>query len=142
MKILRKSVLFAAGGTGYVLLEFLWRGWSHISMFLAGGLCFLLVGHLEETEPKLPAPVRPLAGAGIITMVELAAGLAVNRDYTVWDYRSRPGNFCGQICPLYAILWIGVAWAGAAAGGGGDHHHGGAGGGAGGEPGLCRVGLP
>ena len=111
MKLLRKPILFAAGGMGYVLLEFLWRGWSHISMFAAGGLCFLLLGRLEETEPKLPAAVRPLAGAAIITMVELAAGLAVNRDYAVWDYRDRPGNFCGQICPLFSILWIGVAWA-------------------------------
>ena len=111
MKLLRKSILFAAGGMGYVLLEFLWRGWSHISMFAAGGVCFLLLGRLEETEPKLPAAVRPLAGAAIITMVELAAGLAVNRDYAVWDYRDRPGNFCGQICPLFSFLWIGVAWA-------------------------------
>ena len=111
MKLLRKPILFAAGGMGYVLLEFLWRGWSHISMFAAGGLCFLLLGRLEETEPKLPAAVRPLAGAAIITMVELAAGLAVNRDYAVWDYRDRPGNFCGQICPLFSFLWIGVAWA-------------------------------
>ena len=111
MKLLRKPILFAAGGMGYVLLEFLWRGWSHISMFAAGGLCFLLLGRLEETEPKLPAAVRPLAGAAIITMVELAAGLAVNRDYAVWDYRDRPGNFCGQICPLFSSLWIGVAWA-------------------------------
>ena len=111
MKLLRKPILFAVGGMGYVLLEFLWRGWSHISMFAAGGLCFLLLGRLEETEPKLPAAVRPLAGAAIITMVELAAGLAVNRDYAVWDYRDRPGNFCGQICPLFSVLWIGVAWA-------------------------------
>ena len=111
MKLLRKPILFAAGGMGYVLLEFLWRGWSHISMFAAGGLCFLLLGRLEETEPKLPAAVRPRAGAAIITMVELAAGLAVNRDYAVWDYRDRPGNFCGQICPLFSFLWIGVAWA-------------------------------
>ena len=111
MKLLRKPILFAAGGMGYVLLEFLWRGWSHISMFAAGGVCFLLLGRLEETEPKLPAAVRPLAGAAIITMVELAAGLAVNRDYAVWDYRDRPGNFCGQICPLFSVLWIGIAWA-------------------------------
>ena len=111
MKLLRKPILFAVGGMGYVLLEFLWRGWSHISMFAAGGVCFLLLGRLEETEPKLPAAVRPLAGAAIITMVELAAGLAVNRDYAVWDYRDRPGNFCGQICPLFSVLWIGVAWA-------------------------------
>lgn len=94
-----------------MLLELLWRGWSHPSMFLAGGVCFLLLGQLEEMEPKLPAFARPVAGAMIITMVELAAGLLVNRDYAVWDYRNRPGNFCGQICPLFSVLWIGVAWA-------------------------------
>ena len=111
MKIWKNAVLFYLGGCAYMGLELLWRGRSHGSMFLAGGLCFLLIGHLGAAEPKLPLPLRCAAGAGIITMVELAAGLAVNRDYTVWDYRSRPGNFCGQICPLYSILWIGVAWA-------------------------------
>ena len=110
MKILKKGVLFGLGGTGYVLLELLWRGRSHVSMFFAGGLCFLLIGKLEEAEPRLPAPVRVLAGAAVITMVELGTGLLVNRDYAVWDYRSRPGNFCGQICPLYSFLWLPVAW--------------------------------
>ena len=103
--------LFLLGGTGYVGIELLYRGRSHISMFLAGGVCFLLLGKLETNQPRLPGILRPVAGAGVITMVELAAGLAVNRDYAVWDYRVRPGNFCGQICPLYSFLWIGVAWA-------------------------------
>ena len=101
--------LFLLGGSGYVLLELLYRGRSHISMFLAGGVCFLLLGRLEEVRPRLPLWVRPLVGAGIITMVELAAGLLFNRDYSVWDYRGQPGNFCGQICPRFTLLWIPLA---------------------------------
>ena len=78
-------------------------------MFVAGGLCFLLMGQLGKVQPRLPLIPRALAGAGIITMVELATGLLVNRSYSVWDYRSVPGNFLGQICPLYTLLWIPVA---------------------------------
>ena len=102
-------MLFFLGGVGYVLLELLYRGRSHYSMFLAGGLCFLLLGKLEEVRPRLPGWARPLAGAGIITMVELGTGLLFNRDYSVWDYRAVPGNFCGQICPRFTLLWIPLA---------------------------------
>jgi uncharacterized membrane protein len=50
-----------------------------------------------------------MAGAGIITMVELAAGLIFNRDYSVWDYRDQPGNYMGQICPAFSVIWIAAA---------------------------------
>ena len=91
-------------------LEFLWRGRSHGSMFLAGGACLMLVGHLEEVEPKLPWPFRILAGAGIITMVELLAGLIFNRNFSVWDYRNVRGNYMGQICLPFCLLWIPVSF--------------------------------
>ena len=109
MKIWKKSVLFYIGGAAYMALELLWRGRSHGSMFLAGGLCFLLIGHLGRVEPRLPLPLRALAGAGIVTMVELGAGLIANRGYQVWDYRAQPGNLGGQICPQFSLLWIPVS---------------------------------
>ena len=107
-RIWKTGILFGLGGCGYLGLELLWRGRSHVSMFLAGGLCFLLIGGLNRAEPRLPYPLRLLAGAAIITMVELAAGMAVNRNYGVWDYREQWGNFCGQICPAFSLLWIPV----------------------------------
>ena len=90
-------------------LELLWRGWTHGSMFLAGGSCFLLLGKLNKTQPRLPTPLRAVAGAGIITMVELLTGLLTNRDYSVWDYRQMPGNFHGQICLPFSLLWVPVS---------------------------------
>ena len=90
-------------------LELLWRRRSHYSMFLAGGSCLLLIGHLEETKPKLPYIFRIFTGAGIITLVELTAGLLFNRSYKVWDYRRVPGNFMGQICLPFCLLWIPVS---------------------------------
>ncbi len=109
MKIWKTAVLFYIGGTAYMTLEFLWRGYSHGSMFIAGGLCFLLIGHLGRVHPRLNLPLRAVTGALIVTMVELAAGMMVNRHYTVWDYRGLPGNFMGQICPLFTALWIPVS---------------------------------
>ena len=77
-------------------------------MFFAGGTCFLLLGKLKP----LPPWAKAVVGAGIITAVELAAGLLINRKYTVWDYRNAPFNFMGQICLPYSLLWMPVALAG------------------------------
>ncbi len=103
MNYRKTAALFSLGGGAYVALELIWRGRSHVSMFGAGGLCFLLLGRLEKT--KQPWPLRAAAGAGIITAVELGTGLAVNRNHRVWDYRGLPGNFRGQICPVFTALW-------------------------------------
>ena len=106
MAIWKKIMLFCAGGSAYVGLELLWRGWSHGSMFLAGGTCFLLIGQLNQVQPRLPLLPRAVMGAVVITSVELLTGLLVNRDYSVWDYRDMPGNFHGQVCLPFFFLWI------------------------------------
>ena len=107
MKILQKLAIFGVGGGAYVGLELLWRGRSHGSMFVAGGLCLLLVGPLGQKRGNFLG--RLLMGMGIITAVELGTGLVVNRDYKVWDYRKMPGNFLGQICPQFCLLWLPLA---------------------------------
>lgn len=106
MKFGKYLTLFCVGGGTYVGLELLYRGRSHISMFGAGGLCFLMLGRLRKE--RLPIPAKVGAGAGMITAVELATGLLVNRDFGVWDYRGQPGNILGQICPVFMALWIPV----------------------------------
>ena len=114
MKIWKNSLLFCTGGAAYHTIELLYRGRSHASMFFAGGLCFLLMGHLNRVEPKLPLPLRAVTGALIVTMVELGIGMAVNRGYQVWDYRGQPLNFMGQICLPFSLLWIPVSALGVA----------------------------
>ena len=103
MKIWRKTFLFYLGGMLYCGLELLWRGRSHGSMFLLGGVCFLILGRVGRLPVNLFA--RAVLGGLLITGAELAVGLIVNRNFQVWDYRSIPLNFRGQICPLYALLW-------------------------------------
>ena len=107
MKITRFLGLFALGGSAYVGLELLWRRRSHVSMFAAGGICFLLLGKIRKCS--LPSGAKPLIGAVAITGVELGTGLLVNRDYHVWDYRTAPCNFKGQICLPFSLLWIPIS---------------------------------
>ena len=111
MKFLRGCILFYIGGTAYMILEFLWRGRSHGSMFLLGGLCFLLVGSGALKFSKIPVPVRPILGAAVITALELATGLLVNQDHRVWDYRDQMFQFQGQICLAFSLFWVPVSLA-------------------------------
>mgnify|MGYP003313780251 CR=1 FL=1 len=107
MRKWKNPALFLMGGASYVGLEYLWRGRSHGSMFLAGGTCFLLLGKLNRL--KWHPALKCIVGSGVITAVELVTGLLVNRDYSVWDYRGVPLNFLGQICLPYSLLWMPVA---------------------------------
>ena len=109
MRFLRKCILFYLGGSAYFILELLWRGRSHGSMFLLGGACFLLIGTLSRKLRRLTLSMQLLLSAGVVTFLELLTGLLVNRSYQVWDYRKMPCNYRGQICLCYSILWIPVS---------------------------------
>lgn len=44
-------ILWAVGGLLYITLELLWRGYSHWTMFILGGLCFIGLGLINEVLP-------------------------------------------------------------------------------------------
>lgn len=106
MKFWKSAILFYFGGLCYFILECLWRGYSHWSMFLLGGICFVILGPFSRLTPKLPLPLRCVFAAAVITALELGCGLLVNRGYQVWDYRHLPMNFHGQICLYFSLLWM------------------------------------
>ena len=58
---------------------------------------------------RIPLAFQLLASSAVITGLELATGLLVNRDYSVWDYRSVSYNYLGQICLPFSLLWIPVS---------------------------------
>lgn len=113
---LRKYLALAAtGGLLYVTLELAWRGRSHWTMFMLGGICFVCLGLINEVLPWDMALWRQiLIGAGIVTALEFLTGCVVNLGlgWGVWDYSSLPGNILGQICPQYCLLWLPVSLAG------------------------------
>ena len=104
------GIFFLIGGLLYQMVEILWRGYTHPSMFIVGGLCFVLLGLLNEIGPCRNAPllVHMVLAAGIVTAVELLTGLVLNvwLGLGVWDYSGLPGNFMGQVCIWFALLWL------------------------------------
>lgn len=99
-------ILFGLGGIAYLIIELLWRGWSHWSMFILGGLCFVLIGIINE-KSTLPILLQMLVGAAVITVLEFIMGYVVNikLNLGVWDYYDLPYNIMGQVCLPYTLLW-------------------------------------
>ena len=110
-----KHLLLAIfGGEVYVLLEMAWRGHSHWTMFLLGGICFLALGLINEVIPwEMPLWIQVLIGACIVTALEFLAGCVVNLwlGWDVWDYSDMPFNLWGQVCPQFAAAWLVLSWA-------------------------------
>ena len=106
MKLSIFLLAFFLGGTLYVLLELLWRGRSHVSMFCVGGLALLLL-HGLFLRFALPLFAQCLLGGLVITAIEFVAGAIVNvrLKLNVWDYSKMPLNLYGQVCLPFSLLW-------------------------------------
>ncbi len=107
MKKRRFLSLFLLGGSLYVLLEKLWRGYSHWSMFFLGGVGFHLMGAVDKRCRQKRLWQRCLLCALLITAAEFVCGCIVNLalHMKVWNYRRFRTNVLGQICLPYALLW-------------------------------------
>lgn len=106
-------VLFLCGGSMYAVIELLWRGHTHWTMAIIGGLCFLLVGGINNILPcSIPLLLQAFLGGLIVTLVEFASGLMLNvwLGLELWDYSGMPGNFLGQICPQFTLAWCGLSF--------------------------------
>lgn len=111
MKQAFKAVfLFLCGGLLYVLFELLWRGYSHWTMFLLGGLCFVLIGAINEFMSWETSIIFQgiIGSVCVITPLEFLTGCVVNLwlGWNVWDYSEIPLNLLGQICLPFSLLWI------------------------------------
>ena len=112
MKHIKKySLLFILGAVGYAAIEIIWRGRTHWSMMIAGGLCFILFSMVAEMLNGKSLLVKAAVCAVGVTAIEFIFGVVFNiwLKMGVWDYSNVPFNVMGQICPMFSILWVGVA---------------------------------
>ena len=108
-------ILGIIGGAVYVLLEMLWRGYSHWTMFLLGGICFIALGLINEVIPwDMPLLLQMFIGGIIITVLEFITGCVVNLwlGWNVWNYSELPFNLLGQISLFSSIGWVGLSLVG------------------------------
>lgn len=110
--VIKMVVLLLIGGTTYFGIEMLWRGHSHWTMALVGGICFVLIGAINEYLPwELSMIQQAFTGASIVTCVELIAGLILNvwLKLGIWDYSNMPLNLWGQICLPFFFAWVALS---------------------------------
>lgn len=101
--------LFYFGGATYCTIEVFVREWSHWSMFLLGGLVFVVVGSMNQLWGWETGLIKQIAAGVAVTLAgEFVTGCIVNLwlGWNIWDYSDFPGNILGQICPQFALLWI------------------------------------
>lgn len=104
-------LLWLTGGIAYFYMEIMFRGYSHYSMIICGGFCFLFAGQAGLGilyEKKRFSIVKIMASSAlIITTLEFITGLIVNVvfELEVWDYSRVKGNIMGQVCLPYTFLW-------------------------------------
>lgn len=100
--------IFVVGAAFYGTLEIVYRGGTHWTMPITGGVCFLILFYMYDRNKSAPLWLLCLKGALIITIIEFAAGCLFNLwlGWNVWSYSNYPFNLLGQICLPYTILWF------------------------------------
>ena len=101
-------LLLLAGSVLYCWLEILYRGHTHWSMAICGGVCATAIYRINERFSHWGGVPRALLGALVITTSELVTGCTVNlwMGLGVWDYSHLPLNLWGQICPSFCAIWF------------------------------------
>ena len=113
-KMVKPTALFCVGGSIYITIEVLWRSMrgsdpTHWTMFILGGLCFLLIGAINEhLSWDTPFWLQSIIGAVGVLLCEFIFGCVLNLwlKLDVWDYSDQPLNILGQVCLPFAFAWI------------------------------------
>lgn len=99
-------LLFCFSGICYNLLELCWRGRTHWTMTLLGGVCFYAIGQIKKLPLRFS--FRCVFGAVFVTVAEFFCGIVCNLwlRWQIWDYSNMPLNVLGQICLPFSALWL------------------------------------
>ena len=108
--------LWVVGGMLYYSFEFIFRGFSHWSMFVLGGVCLVFCAWqgqiLEWKDPFFRQILRCII---FVTACEFITGIIVNKwmKWHVWDYTGLPFQLWGPVRrrdPAGRISFMGCVW--------------------------------
>ncbi len=109
---MEQLLIFLIGASGYGIIEIIWRGYTHWTMLITGGVCFLFIYNIFNILEDYPTFIKAAVGSLTITLIEFIAGMIINVKFGlgVWDYSNLPFNIYGQICLPYTILWFALCF--------------------------------
>ena len=110
-KLAEYGFLWLLGGSLYYSFEMIFRGFSHWTMFVLGGICLLFIyiqGKLLCWQDGLF--IQILRSVIFVTSMEFITGIIVNKwlMWSVWDYSRLPFQLFGQICLPFSIIFSGL----------------------------------
>lgn len=105
---MKNFAIFVIGAIGYGILEIIWRGYTHISMLLAGGICLLGIKFIYDFFKNHTLFAKAFLSSVFISTVEAVIGFIVNikLSLNVWNYSALPFNIGGQVCLLFSFFWF------------------------------------
>ena len=110
-KLLEYGFLWLVGGSFYYSFEMVFRGFSHWSMFVLGGICLMFIAYqgraVNWQEPLWKQIIRCTL---FVIASEFITGIIVNKwlNLEVWDYSEQPFQLFGQICLPFAVIFSGL----------------------------------
>lgn len=100
--------IFCFGAGAYTIIELLYRGYTHWTMTLTGGLCLMLLYYIFTKKNEYSLLAKSIIGALVITGVEFVVGCIVNLylKWNIWDYSGMYMDILGQVCLYYTFMWF------------------------------------
>ena len=110
-KIIPYGSIFIISGLIYTMLELMWRGRTHWTMFLCAGLCGLVMANVNNNLLEFDTDFlkQVVVSALCCTGFEFLFGIMFNRDFSIWDYRELWGTIHilgDQVNILFFGIWI------------------------------------
>lgn len=102
--------IFLLGSLIYSLIEITFRGYTHWTMTILGGIAGTVLYCISADSQ--PIIFKAISGALMITALEMVTGVIDNiiLRWAVWDYSRVPFNLFGQICLPFSILWFFISF--------------------------------
>ena len=106
-------LLFLVGFAIYPMIEILFRGYSHISLAILGGISLILIRIVDLWGGRLRKIWKAFLAAVMITQLEFIFGMILNHGLklNVWDYSSLPFQLAGQVSLLFSFYWFLLSFA-------------------------------
>lgn len=108
-RICKALILATIGGVVYASMELAFRGRTHWTMAVLGGVLFVVIGLFNEVLPwEMSLTLQAVLGSLVVTGMELVAGIVLNcwLGLAIWDYSNLLFNLWGQICLPFSALWV------------------------------------
>ena len=106
--IVKEILIVIIMGCVYTNIEMIFRGYTHPSMIIVGGLCGMLAGLINDITPEMKMYKQCILSAIIITFIEYVSGYILNikLGLNIWDYTNLKFNLNGQISLIFSFAWV------------------------------------